>query len=193
MRKDMAEETRPRPDQSVADRPHHWTIGLSIGAIVVSLGSVTFSWLQYRSNTLAVVVQQRPWLNLEHSDVNIADGSATFDWRNRRRTPALNVESFEWVVLGKRSDSGFQTLYTSDKRHIRYNNIWVDGVQKTASLSPSAAKNLPMVPDTRLRLFGLITYKDFFGTNTYHIYYCYEVVPNVALFPCPEPELNRVD
>ena len=35
----MAEETSEQLAQRMADRPHHWTIGLSIGAIVVALGS----------------------------------------------------------------------------------------------------------------------------------------------------------
>jgi hypothetical protein len=39
----MAEETPEQRAQRTADRPHHWTIGLSIGAIAASLGAIGVS------------------------------------------------------------------------------------------------------------------------------------------------------
>jgi hypothetical protein len=39
----MTPESPERRAQPMADRPHHWTIGLSIGAIFVSLGAIGVS------------------------------------------------------------------------------------------------------------------------------------------------------
>ena len=175
-------------------KPIKWDLWLSGGALLVAFGAATFAGLQYRATSFALVTEQRPWLNLENTVVNIADRSAKFYWKNRGKTPALNVESFEWDAIGTPTDKGFRTTFTSEKRHIRYNNIWVDGLLTTATLGPNALKSLPqMQSGSRLRLFGLVTYRDFLGTKTYHVYYCYEVWPNIALFPCSEPELNRID
>lgn len=176
-------EPKPKISLKVADKPHYWTIGLSVAALLVSC----LSWYESHKGRLISLSSNRAVLYV--TDFYITDSPDDDDFvasnivvKNLGRSPAQAIRtSFHYL-------GSYEGIKEEDYKETEMDQLWFDlppGIQKVYGFSASHAK-AHMVSNRTVKIYfiGVLSYIDEASGNEYKQRWCFEILDGRKTKPC---------